>query len=82
KLVKKIKVKGIEVKGNTGTNRYVFLDRIHVSSSSYPTATIQMEFEQKQGSGIKKVLKRVKEKDNLYDLSGGLAQYKDQFIVS
>lgn len=82
KLVKKIKVKGIEVKGNTGTNSYVFLDRIHVSSSSYPTATIQMEFEQKQGSGIKKVLKRVKEKDNLYDLSGGLAQYKDQFIVS
>lgn len=82
KLVKKIKVKGIEVKGNTGTNSYVFLDRIHVSSSSYPTATIQMEFEQKQGSGIKKVLKRVKEKDNLFDLSGGLAQYKDQFIVS
>jgi type III restriction enzyme len=82
KLVKKIKVKGIEVRGNSGTNSYVFLDRIHVSSTSYPTATIQMEFEQKQGSGIKKVLKRVKEKDNLFDLSGGLAQYKNQFIVS
>lgn len=82
KLVKKIKVKGIEVKGNTGTNSYVFLDRVHVSDTSYPTATIQMEFEQKQGTGIKKVLKRVKEKDNLYDLSGGLAQYRDQFVVS
>jgi len=82
KLVKKIKVKGIEVKGNTGTNSYVFLDRIHVSDKSYPTATIQMEFEQKQGSGIKKVLKRVKEKDNLFDLSGGLAQYREQFVVS
>lgn len=82
KLVKKIKVKGIEARGNSGTNSYVFLDRIHVSSTSYPTATIQMEFEQKQGSGIKKVLKRVKEKDNLYDLSGGLAQYKNQFVVS
>ncbi|PJA45443.1 restriction endonuclease subunit R, partial [Candidatus Uhrbacteria bacterium CG_4_9_14_3_um_filter_50_9] len=82
KLVKKIKVKGIEVKGNSGTNSYVFLDRIHVSDKSYPTATIQMEFEQKQGAGIKKVLKRVKEKDNLFDLSGGLAQYKNQFVVS
>lgn len=82
KLVKKIKVKGIEVRGNTGTNSYVFLDRIHVSDKTYPTATIQMEFEQKQGSGIKKVLKRVKEGDDLYALSGELTQYKDKFVVN
>ena len=28
------------------------------------------------------MLKRVKEKDDLYELSGGLAQYKNQFVVS
>lgn len=81
KLVKKIKVRGIEVKGSAGFSSYVFLDRIHVREQGYPTATIQMEFEQKKGGGIKKVLKRVKEKDDLFALSGGLAQYKAQFVV-
>lgn len=80
KLVKKIRVKGIEVKGNAGTNSYLFLDQIHVSAKTYPSATIQMEFEVKQGGGIKKILKRINEKDNLFELSGGLAQYKD-FVV-
>jgi type III restriction enzyme len=80
KLVKKIKVKGIEVRGNTGTNGYLFLDRIHVSAKEYPSATVQMEFETKQGAGIRKVEKRVREGDNLYELSGGLAQYEG-FVV-
>jgi type III restriction enzyme len=80
KLVKKIKVKGIEARGNIGTNSYLFLDRINVSATAYPTATIQMEFEMKQGSGIKKVLKKVREHDDLFALSGDLAQYKGYVI--
>lgn len=80
KLVKKIKVKGVEVKGNMGTNSYLFLDRIHVSDNAYPTATVQMELEMKQAGGIKKVLKRIKEKDDLFALSGEMGQYKG-FVV-
>lgn len=80
KLVKKIKVKGIEVKGNSGTNSYLFLDRIHVSHNSYPEATVQMEIEMKNVGGIKKVLKRIKEGDNLFILSGEMAQYESYVV--
>lgn len=80
KLVKKIRVKGIEAKGSTGTNSYLFLDRINISTREYPNASIQMEIETKQGNGIKKVLKKIKEGDNLYDISGELAQYQG-FVV-
>lgn len=78
KLVKKINVKGIEVVGNSGTNSYLFLDRIQISSKHYPTAFIEMEVDQK--TGIKKVIKHISEKDDLYQHSGELAQYKG-FIV-
>lgn len=80
KLVKKIKVKGIEIKGNMGSNSYLFLDRIHVSDKEYPTATVQMELETKQAGGIKKVLKRIKEQDDLFAISGEMTQYKG-FVV-
>jgi len=79
KLVKKISVKGIEILEDTGTNSYLFLDRIDVSNKSLPTAKI--EFEVSQGSGIKKVLRRVKIGDNLYELSNNLQQYKG-FVIS
>ncbi len=78
KLVKKINVKGIEVVGNSGTNSYLFLDSINVSSKKYPTANI--EFELKQKTGLKKVIRQVSEKDDLFQKSAGLAQYKG-FIV-
>lgn len=78
KLVKKIKVKGIEVKGNSGTNSYLFLDRIQISTTHYPVAHIEMEIDQK--SGIKKVIRKISEKDDLYQLSGELAQYRG-FVV-
>lgn len=47
KLVKKIKVKGIEVVGNSGTNSYLFLDRINISSKNYPSANLDLEIKQK-----------------------------------
>jgi type III restriction enzyme len=78
KLVKKISVKGIEVLGNSGTNSYLFLDKINISAKSYPTANIELEIKQK--SGIKKVIRKLAEKDDLFQLSGGLAQYKG-FVV-
>jgi type III restriction enzyme len=78
KLVKRINVKGIEVIRNSGTNSYLFLDRVQISSKHYPTAFIEMEVNQK--TGIKKVIKHISEKDDLYQHSGKLAQYKG-FIV-
>jgi len=78
KLVKKISVKGIEVVGNSGTNSYLFLDTINISSKHYPTASIELEIKQKEG--IKKTIRIISEKDDLYQLSGELSEYKG-FIV-
>lgn len=79
KLVKKISVKGVEILGNLGSDSYLFLDRIEISDKSYPKAVLEIEI--KQGSDIKRVLKKVGEGDDLYQLSGELKQYKN-FVVS
>lgn len=80
RLVKKINVKGIEVLGNVGTNSFLFLDRINISTNAFPTAHVRMEMEVKQEAGIKKVLKKIQEGDNLYELSGELEEYRG-FVV-
>ena len=79
KLVKKINVKGITVKGTTGTDGYLYLEEINVSQKHYPLA--RLEFERKTRSGIRRELRRVSVNDNLYELSGGLEQYRG-YIVS
>src|SRR3990172_8758226 len=78
KLVKKISVKGIEVVGNSGTNSYLFLDRIQISTNKYPVAYVELEV--KQDNGIQKKIRQVKEKDDLFVLSNELKQYKG-FVV-
>tara|TARA_R110000822_G_scaffold56144_15_gene142100 strand:- start:30754 stop:33810 length:3057 start_codon:yes stop_codon:yes gene_type:complete len=79
KLVKKIAVRGITVRGLTGTNAYLYLEGIDISPSKPPVA--RLEFEVKQGNGIKRVLRKVGRNDNLFDRSEGLDQYKG-FVVS
>lgn len=78
KLVKKIEVKGIEVKENSGTNSYLYLDHIKVSTNKYPTAHI--EYEVKLQKGIKKASKNFSEKDSIYAESNELEQYKGYII--
>ncbi len=78
KLVKKIRVRGISVKGLTGTNAYLFLESIEVSTAA-PVARVELEI--KQNSGIKRVLRKLSRNDNLFDLSGGLEQYRG-FVVA
>lgn len=78
KLVKKIAVRGISVKGLSGTNAYLYLESIEVSKQT-PVARIEIEI--KQTSGIKRMIRKVKKGDNLYDLSGELDQYKG-FVIS
>lgn len=79
KLVKKIAVRGITVKGIGGTAPYMFLDSIEISSKA-PVARLEMEIRQKSGAIVRK-LKRLGKKDDLFTLSGDLRQYKG-YVVS
>lgn len=79
KLVKKIAVRGITVKGLSGSKAFLYLESIQISRNTPPTAKVEMEI--KQGNGINRVTKRLNKSDNLYDLSNGLDQYKG-FVVS
>jgi type III restriction enzyme len=78
-LVKKIAVRGITVRGLAGTNAYLYLESINISTSKPPEARAELEIQ--QVSGIKRVLRKLGKNDNLYDLSDGLEQYRG-FIVS
>lgn len=78
RLVKKIAVKGITESGSTATDSFIYLENINLSKSD-PTATLQ--FEVKMASGVKKKSRIVKIGDNLYDYSGGLEEYKNNFVV-
>ncbi|HHQ4672527.1 TPA: DEAD/DEAH box helicase family protein, partial [Aeromonas veronii] len=81
KLVKKIAVRGISVKGLAGTNAYLYLQSIEISSQKPPVAVV--EFEQKlAGGNIKRVTRKLGKGDNLFDLSNELEQYRDGFVVS
>jgi type III restriction enzyme len=80
KLVKKIAVRGISVKGLAGTNAYLYLQGIDVSTKKPPEARI--EFEQKLASGqIKHVVRKLSKGDNLFVLSNELDQYRG-YVVS
>ncbi|MDD5462058.1 MAG: DEAD/DEAH box helicase family protein [Methylococcales bacterium] len=79
KLVKKISVRGISVKGLSGTNAYLYLGGIEISAGKPPVVGVELEIKQK--SGIKRVLRKLYKGDNLFDKSGGLDQYKG-FVVS
>lgn len=81
KLVKKIAVRGIAVKGLAGTAGYLYLQSIEISSKKPPEARV--EFEQKlAGGNIKRVVRKLSKGDNLYDLSNQLDQYRDGYVVS
>lgn len=78
KLVKKIQVKGINLKGSTGTTGYLYLEQIVLSSTKPPLA--QIEFEERSGTAVKRVRKKLEKGANLYQLSGEMPQYKNMTI--
>ncbi|MCP4053850.1 MAG: DEAD/DEAH box helicase family protein [Mesoflavibacter sp.] len=79
KLVKKIHVKGINLKGSTGTTGYVYLEQIAVKAGKPPVAIV--EYEKRQGTGVKRKRERLEEGTNLYELSGEMPQYKNCLIT-
>ncbi len=74
KLVKKIEVKGFEVKNLKGTNSYIYLEQIVLSPKKPPAARI--EFEVKHKGGIKRETHTVGVDDNLFYRSNEMEQYK------
>lgn len=78
KLVKKIRVCGIEVKGLSGTNPYLFLHRIEVSAGA-PVAVVELEV--KTQSGIRRYVRKLEQGRDLLDLSKGLEMYRG-FVVA
>ena len=78
RLVKKIAVKGISESGSTATESFVYLESINLSMA-YPTATIQ--FDVKGTSGVRQVTRTVNEGYNLYEQSGNMEEYRNNFVV-
>ena len=79
KLVKRIHVKGFEVKNLRGTSSYLYLDNIVLSPKQPPMARIEIETKTAAGTIVRKI-KTFGVGDNLRAESG-LAEY-DNFVVS
>ncbi len=73
-LVKKIEVKGFDIKNLGGTDNYLFLESIILSSKKPPMARI--EFEVKYSDHIKRETRILGADDDLYSLSKNMEQYR------
>jgi len=78
KLVKKIAVRGISVKGLPGTTAYLYLESIEISKKA-PVARIEMEV--RQASGTKRVVRRLERGKDLFVESNELDQYHG-FVIA
>ena len=79
KLVKKIAVRGITVRGLAGTSAYLYLESIEISKQA-PVARMELEVKLKSGT-IQRKLLRLEKGRNLFDASNGLDQYAG-FVIS
>ena len=80
RLVKKIEVKGFEIKNIPGTDGYLFLHEIVLSKNNPPMAKI--EFEKLQKNGVKRVVKNFQQGESIYAESGEMEQYKKDYFIS
>lgn len=80
KLVKKIAVKGISLSGTTATEGYAYLEKINVYKDRNPTANVG--FDIKGAKGVRQVVRSLSKGANLYDLSDGLEEYKNGFLIT
>ena len=79
KLVKKIAVRGITVKGLAGSAAYLYLESIEIAKGAKPRARVEIEVQ--TPSGIKRQVKRLDMGANLHDVSNGIEAYKGLFIT-
>lgn len=78
RLVKRIEVKGFEVKNFRGTDSYLFLEQIVLSPKKPPMAKIELEIGYKKSTNRETRLLGVG--DNLYYVSQEMEQYKGYVI--
>lgn len=78
KLVKKIEVKGFEVKNLRGTNSYIYIDDIILSKNKPPM--VKIEFEISHKNDIKREIKKLGVNDSLYYESNEMEQYRGYTI--
>ena len=78
KLVKKIEVKGFDIKNLRGTDGYLFLENIVISPKKPPMA--RLEFEIRYEKSINRETRIVGVDDDLYALSKGMEQYQGYHI--
>lgn len=79
-LVKKIQVKGFVIKNLRGTDRYIYLQDIVLSSKEPPKA--KLEFEISYKTSINREIRILGVGANLYHLSNEMEQYKDGYTIS
>ena len=80
RLVKKIEVKGFEVKNLRGTDSYMFLEEIVISSKKPPMARIELEIGYKKS--INRETRIVGVGDDLFYVSQEMEQYKGYTVSS
>jgi len=81
KLVKRIAVRGITVKGLAGSTAYLYLDGIEVKKGQQPAARIELEVQTK-GGPITRQTKRVTMGSRLHDLANGVEAYRDLIVTN
>jgi len=79
KLVKRIEVKGFEIKNLRGTDCYLYLAEIVLDSKKPPRARLELEVKHK--NGIKREARLFGAGDSLYAASNELEQYKGVSIA-
>jgi type III restriction enzyme len=79
KLVKRIAVRGITVRGLPGAAAYLYLDGIEIAHGARPRARVELEV--RSASGISRVVKRLGLGADLYGLSGGLDAYRGLVVT-
>ena len=80
RLVKRIEVKGFEVKNFRGTDQYLYLESIVLSPKKPPM--VRMELEIKYQKSINRETRLLGVGDNLYFISNEMEQYKDGYTIS
>ena len=79
KLVKKIRVNGLEVKNLLGTDCYLYLEDIVLDPVKPPRARVELEV--KRGTGIRRETHLLNHGDSLFSESNELPAYKGLFIT-
>jgi type III restriction enzyme len=81
KLVKKIAVRGITIKGLAGSTAYLYVDGLEVGKGAdFPKARVELEVQSKAGPITRKTV-RVQKGSRLHDLSGEIEAYRDLVVV-